>query len=88
MRVIERHHVGAGGSDHKSWITEVGMPWSEQEFFEDALQQRQSMEVQAHLPDRAKFATISIPTDGVYKRSEQANRNLDKFEEARGEFVP
>ena len=65
MSVIGRHRVGGGGSDNNSWIAEVGMHWSEQELFEYALQQRQSMEVQAHLPDRAKFATISIPTDGV-----------------------
>ena len=32
------------------------MPWSEQEFFDEALEQKHPMEVEAHLPERTKVA--------------------------------
>ena len=67
------------GPSTKTWSAEIGMPWSEQEFFDEALEQKHPMEVEAHLPDRTQVAFMTTFAGSVAVLAAHADHRLDEL---------
>ena len=90
LKVLEqtKQHGESAGPSTKTWSAEIGMPWSEQEFFDEALEQKHPMEVEAHLPDRTKVAIMTILTEGVAVWAAHADHRLDELARDREKLAP
>ena len=89
LKVLEqtKQHGESAGPSTKTWSAEIGMPWSEQEFFDEALNQTHPMEVEAHLPDRTKVAIMTILTEGVAVWAARADHRPGELARSREELA-
>ena len=78
--------MGGGGSDHKIWECTVGLPWSEEEFFEKAIKQRHPLEDQPEVPDRTKEAIFTMLTEGPKAWVKATQEKLDKIKKLRDDL--
>ena len=82
VRVVEQHKQGEqDGPNNKQWRCEVKMPWSENEFFNKAINTPHPMAAEPTIPDRTKKAIINILTQSIAEWTEKQTRELQRAKE-------
>ncbi len=64
----------------------MGLPWSEDEFFERAIKQNHPLEDQPELPDRTKEAIFTMLTEGPEAWVKATKEKLDQVKKLRDEL--
>ena len=79
-KVIEQNNHGqrGGPDDDQQWMCEIQLPWSEDEFFNQAIKIPHPSEAEPIIPDRTKKAIIEIltcsPEEWILKQKTKLHR--------------